>query len=124
MDFKRESLTQLALKQLATLLFWIFQELLRRCDYQNEWKPTDTFRARFSAEFAEEFDSLTSIPLPAVSMVDAATQTDADVGSQEIPSPRTPDPSVICFVYCESPGCRFQCMQTTPHARHLCDKHR
>ena len=122
MEFRRESLTHLALQQLAMLLFWIFHELLRRCDYLTEWEPSHTFRASFSTEFAEEFNSTHTITLRP--MTDAATQTDESMDHQDIPSPGTPDPFLMCFERCARPWCRFQCLQTEPHDCHLCVNHR
>ena len=125
MDVTRDSLTSLAFRALATLLIWVLQELLHRCNLPDQWHPTELFSMQFSQDFSDEisvihFDAPPVVP-PETATV--ATQTD-DPAGLSVPSPGTPDPFLMCFQKCTFPGCNFECLQVEDHQDHLCWKHR
>ena len=125
MDVTRDSLTALAFRTLATLLIWVLQELLRRCNLPDQWHPTELFSMQFSQDFSNEisvihFDAPPVVP-PQTATV--ATQTD-DSADPPVPSPGTPDPFLMCFHKCSFPGCTYECLQVDDHQDHLCWAHR
>ena len=97
MDVTRESLTSLAFNTLATLLIWVLQELLRRCNLPEQWHPTEVFSMRFSRDFSNElsvihFDAPPVVPpqTPQPQTPQTATVATQTIDSMDpVPSPGT-----------------------------------
>ena len=124
MDVSRDSLRTLSFRTLATLLIWVLQELLRRCNIPDQWHPTQLISMQFSQDFSHEISSIHFTAPPDMTPPTTTVGTQTTDAAEAVPSPGTPDPFLMCFHKCSVQGCNYECLQVDDHQDHLCWKHR